>query len=266
MTRTIPSWLAAVLEQLELERPSVVTTHDIGRIRSDQGVKPPANRIIEELAKRGWLLKTGAHGAWEFVPAERAGPHSAGDPLLPVRGILATHPELPLAVALSTAIWMLDLGDRPPNQPEVAVPPGHYLPTGLRRTCRVVRHEARLAPARITGLPVHSAPTILVHLAVRPTDVRSWGAVLESLPSLLDASEEADIEHELEGRTHAAHVRFAYLVSAVAPELVERLGVRPGGKVWFGPRRKLRRHDARWNVADTVLPISPADIGHGRRK
>ena len=130
----------------------------------------------------------------------------------------------------------------------------------------MVRHEARLAPARITGLPVHSAPTILVHLAVKPTDVRSWGAVFESLPGLLDASEEADIKHELEGRAHAAHVRFAYLVSAVAPDLVERLGVLPGGKVWFGPRRTLRRHDARWNVADTVLPISPADIGHGRPK
>jgi hypothetical protein len=264
MTRPIPPWLAPVLEQLELERPSVVTVEDIERIRSGEGVKPPTNRIIEELAKRGWLSKTGAHGAWEFLPADRAGPHSTGDPLLSVRGTLATHPEMRLAVALGTAIWMLDLGDRPPNRPEVAMPPGHYVPAGLKRTCRVVRHEARLSTGRIGGLPVHKASTVLVHLVVRPTDVRSWGAILESLPDLLAASDEDEVRQELEGRAHAARVRFAYLLSDLAPDLIRRLGIRPAGKVWFGPRRKLRRHDARWNVADTILPIAPADIAHGR--
>jgi hypothetical protein len=79
------------------------------------------------------------------------------------------------------------------------------------------------------------------------------------LPELVEASDEADIISELEGRSHAAHVRFAYLVSGLAPHLVDRLAIEPAGKVWFGPRRPLKRHSAPWNVADTVLPRAPSD-------
>ncbi|OGU05798.1 MAG: hypothetical protein A2W29_10970, partial [Gemmatimonadetes bacterium RBG_16_66_8] len=242
-TRSVPPWLAGVVAELELDRPAVVTTDVVRDIRERLGVSPPAHRIIEELNARGWLLKTGAHGAWEFVPGERAGAISSGDPFLPLRATLKTTPDIPVLVALGSALWLLDIADRAPDRPEVALPKGTRVPVALKRECRTVHHDARLGPVRVQDLPVHRPATVLVHLATRPTDVRSWGSVLHCLPALLDASPEEEIRAELEGRSHSTRVRFAYLVAGLAPDLVERLAIKPAGKVWFGPRGSLRHHD-----------------------
>jgi len=91
------------------------------------------------------------------------------------------------------------------------------------------------------------------------------GAVLDALADLVAATSIADVRAELEGRPQASRVRLAYLLSGVAPELVEQLEVVPGHKVWFGPRGPLRHHDATWNVADTVLPIRPTDLAGERQ-
>jgi hypothetical protein len=230
--RSLPTWLAGVVAELELDRPSVVTREQVEELRTRTGVRAPAHRIIAELHARGWLLKTGAHGTWEFIPGERAGAISSGDPLL-------------------------DASDRAPDRQEVALPKNTFVPVALKRAYRVVHHDARLDPVRIKDLPVHRVATVLVHLVCKPTDVRSWGSVLPALPELLARSPEEGIREELTGRSHAARVRFAYLVSGLAPDLVERLDIRPAGKVWFGPRGQLRRHSARWQVADTVLPMAP---------
>jgi hypothetical protein len=143
----------------------------------------------------------------------------------------------------------------------VAVRPGTYVPAPLRRTYRVVRHNPRLEPVKIHGVPVHRSATILVHLAHRPANVRSWTGVLDRLRDLLEACAYEELARELEGRPHTTSVRFAYLTSGIRPELAERMKIEPAGKVWFGPRGKLRRHDARWNIADTVLPFHPAKLG-----
>lgn len=81
--------------------------------------------------------------------------------------------------------------------------------------------------------------------------------MLAVLPELVAQASREEILAELEGRTKATQVRFAYLVAGIAPDLVEGLSIRPGGKVWFGPRAPLRRHNARWRVADTILPFPP---------
>ena len=83
---------------------------------------------------------------------------------------------------------------------------------------------------------------------------------LEVLPDLVSACSEDEIRQELERRPHATHVRLPYLIEPIAPDIVARLSIRPAGKVWFRPRRALRRHDAKWNVADTILPISPREV------
>ncbi|MDT5031236.1 MAG: hypothetical protein QOC94_1407 [Actinoplanes sp.] len=33
-----------------------------------------------------------------------------------------------------------------------------------------------------------------------------------------------------------------------------------GTKTWFGGRRKIVRHDNRWQVADTLLPFDPRTL------
>jgi hypothetical protein len=80
------------------------------------------------------------------------------------------------------------------------------------------------------------------------------------LSALIQLTNDDDLRVELEGRPKSVQVRLAYLTSGVQPDLASRFGIEPAGKVWFGPRRKLRRHDARWNVADTVLPHHPSEL------
>jgi hypothetical protein len=256
--RTIPPWLAGVAAELELDRPGIVTPDTIDEIRKRLSLKPSAHRIIQGLHERGWLLKTGIRGAWEFIPAERAGAIPSGDPFLPLRGAMEIDSELAASVALGSALWLLDMADRAPSPPEIALPKGTPAPKGLRQIYRTVHHDARLPSILIQGIPVHRPATILVHLASKPTDARSWGAILPILPDLLSASPHHEIQAEIAGRTHATQIRLAYLISDLAPDLIEALKIQPAGKVWFGGRGPLRRHDARWQVADTLLPEAPA--------
>ena len=261
MARSIPPSLAALVEHLELERNPTVTLEEISGIAEEQGLKTPGRIIAHRLARLGWLLPTPVRGTWEFAPAERAGAIPDADPLLPLRALLSTYREdLPAALALGSALWIQDLAERSPDRREVAVPYGIPIPPALRREYRVLRHTAHLDPARVGDLPVHRPATILVHLATRPTDVLSWSSVLDCLASLVQLSSYEEIATELRGRPKSVHVRLAYLTSGVVPELSARLAIEPAGKVWFGPRRTLRRHDSIWNIADTVLPYHPSEV------
>ena len=261
MTRSIPPSLALVLEWLELERPELVTTEQLREFCERGGVAMPVGTVISKLAHRGWLLKTDTHGVWEFAPAERAGAYGSRGTLLGLKGVLVKAPKTRFSVCLTSALWLHDLMDRRPSRIEVALPPREYVPQGLRRGSRVLRFEPHLEPVEIRGVPAHRLETVLVHLAARPTDVRNWGSVLEVLAELVESIDRTALGEELAGRSHATRARLAYLVSGVAPDLASVLNVASAGKVWFGPRTKTRRHNARWNIADTILPISPAELG-----
>lgn len=258
--RSISPSLAPIVEQLELERPTVVTVDEIEQLAEQAGVGSPGAVIAHRLSERGWLSSTEVRGVWEFIPGERAGAIASGDRLITLRAVLKAH-DVEVALALGSALWMLDVSERAPDQHEVAVPDDDYVPAALKRSYRVVKYSAHLPPTEVTDVSVHSPGTVLVHLAHRPTHVKSWTNVLNHLTELVDLTSEDEIRTELEERSHATWVRLAYLLDGVAPELVSRLEIEPSSKVWFGPRQELRRHNARWKVADTVLPFSPTDLG-----
>lgn len=258
-SRSISPTLAPLLEELELERPKTVTLERIADLAEALDIRTPARIVAHRLAQKGWLLETQVAGVWEFAPADRAGAISDADPFLTLRALLARD-DLPVAIALGSALWLHNVADRSPYPHEVAIPSGLRVPRALQREYRVVRHQARLAQQEVNGLPVHRTATVLVHLAHRPSDVKSWAGVLDLLPDLLAVCEHEDIEVELAGRPHATRIRLAYLLQSLAPGLIRDLNIMPAGKVWFGPRRPLRRHDARWNVADTLLPFSPREL------
>ena len=258
--RSISPTLALVLEELELDRPKTVSLEKIAELAEAHGIRTPARILAHRLARKGWLLETQVPGVWEFAPADRAGPISDADPFLTLRALL-TRDDLPVAIALGSALWLHNLADRFPYPHEVAVPSGFRVPRALRNEYRVVRHQANLGNQEVNGLPVHRTATVLVHLAHRPTDVTSWAGVLDLLPDLLATCDKDDILAELADRPHATRARFAYLFQSLAPDLIRDLNIAPAGKVWFGPRGPLRHHDARWNVADTLLPFSPRELG-----
>jgi hypothetical protein len=255
LTRSIPSALAPLLELLELERPLVLTVSQLAQLARTAGVPGRPNMVIKRLADKGWLLPTGVHGSWEFVPADRAGPFSSQDPWLPLRATLLTHPSLEVRVALGSALWLMELTDRGPDRPEIAVPHKQRLPKLPQY--RITRFRASLPPREIQGLPVEAPASLLIHLAERPAEVRSWEAILAAMPQLVEQITVADLDAELAGRSAATRARCGYLAAPYASQLVAHLEPAPGGTVRFGPRRPARRYDARWRVSDTVLPRAP---------
>jgi len=265
MTRTIPPSLGLILTELELDAPQVVTLAELAALATRTGIGTEPRVVADRLRKLGWLLPTETAGVWEFAPAAHAGPIGHGDQFLGLRAALAARPSLDAAVSLASALLAHGLTDRAPDRLEVAVKTGTSIPEGLRRATRVVVFDANLAPERSRGVPVHLPATILVHIAARPADVRGWGAIAEALPELVAVITPADINSELAGRPRSVRVRLAYLTQGAAPDLADRLvppddGGRSAPKIWFGPRGSLKRHSARFSVADTLLPFDPASL------
>ena len=269
MTRTIPPSFGPILTELELEAPLVVTLAELAALVKRTGIGTEPRVVADRLRKLGWLLPTETAGVWEFAPAAHAGPIGHGDQFLGLRAALAARPTLDAAVCLTSALAAHGLTDRAPDRLEVAVDPGGSVPQGLLRAARVVVFGAHLPPERSLGVPVHRPATVLVHLAARPVDVRGWGAIADSLPELVDVVTLAEVDTELVGRPRAVRVRLAYLTQGVAPDLADRLvppdeGGRAAPKVWFGSRGRLKRHNSRFAVADTLLPFDPASLRRGR--
>jgi len=265
MARSLPRSLAPVVERLELDQPEIVTSADLARMALEFGIGTAPALVAHRLLRLGWLLPTGVNGAWEFVPGSHAGPHSRGGPLLPIKAALARKPDLPAAVALSSAAWLWGLADHAPPTIELAVRPGTHLPAGLRRQVQVLWFDARLPAGHRRGVPVQRLASVLVHLAARPARIASWGGVVEWLADAVSEVEEAELRLELIDRPHAVHARLAYLLQGLWPAAAERIGAAGGGagkgsRVWFGRRAKVRRHAARWHVADTLLPFDPAQL------
>jgi predicted transcriptional regulator of viral defense system len=265
VTRTIPRSLGPILGELELDAPQVVTLAELAALVTRTGVGTEPRVVADRLRKLGWLLPTQTAGVWEFAPAAHAGPIGHGDPYLELRAALANHPLLDAAVCLTSALLAHGLTDRAPDRLEVAVKTRASIPEGLRRATRVVVFDSNLAPERTSGVPVQRPGTVLVHVAARPADVRGWGAIADALPELVEMAAPADIDAELAGQPRSVRVRLAYLTQGVAPDLADRLVAphergRAAPKVWFGPRGSLKRHDARFSVADTVLPFDPASL------
>jgi hypothetical protein len=265
MTHAIPPSLGPLVTELELDGPEIVTMAQLEALVRRIGIRTEPRVVAARLRERGWLLPTGTVGVWEFAPGAHAGAIGHGDPYLALRAALAARPSLRAAVCLMSALRMLGLAERAPDRLEVAVATSASVPAGLRRAARVVVFDPNLSPTRIGALPVHVPATILVHLAARPTDVRGWGGIGDLLSELVEQADLGGIDHELEDRPRSVRVRLAYLTQGVAPQLADQLvppgeGGRTAPKVWFGPRRSLKRHSTRFSVADTLLPFDPAGL------
>lgn len=260
MTRDVPLSFAPVIAHLELEEAFLVTMDDLEAILERTSTSTATRLVAKRLRDRGWLLPTETPGVWEFAPGSHAGPIGRGHPFREVLAASLAHGDLDIAVCLASALWTHRLLDRAPSKPEVAVPKGARIPKGLARAARVVRYDRRLPTVELRGTPVHRLESVLVHLADRPADVASWGGIRDALPELVARVDREALEHELEDRPATVGTRLAYLTQALAPDFAERVANPGHGKVWFGPRAPLKRHDARFDVADTVLPFDPAKL------
>ncbi|MDR2372744.1 MAG: type IV toxin-antitoxin system AbiEi family antitoxin [Bifidobacteriaceae bacterium] len=258
MTRSIGPSEALVLERLELERPELVTMAGMEALLAETGARTEPRVFAARLRDKGWLLPTGQRGVWEFAPAAVAGPYSAHDPLMPLKAFLARSPGSACALTFQAAAWAHGLADRVPSRPEVAASDA-----ATRRRLPDALDASVFSPALLTeskrGVPTLQTESIFAHLSASPSAVRSWASAAEWLPGLSAALRQDRLVKELEPRPGAVRARAGYLLQGLRPDLaeaVQRLSL-PGGKTWFGPRGKLKRHDNRWQVADTLLPFDP---------
>jgi len=258
-SRSLSRQLAPLVTELELRQPVLVTLEELAALAEEAGLRTPAKVIAARLRGTGWLLPTGQRGVYEFAPGAHAGPYGHGDPFIDLRAaLLAGHPH---TVALQSALWLHGLAERAPNRHELAAAPGSVVPVSVRRRMRVIRFLANLPPAQIEQLPVHRRATILVHLAAKPGDVRGWTTFAEALPELAAQSTAEDLEQELRSRPGTVRRRLAYLISGVAPALADRLEpCVPPSVTWFSSSRASHRYDARFNVADGLLPFDPRTL------
>lgn len=258
MARTLSPTLAVVVEDLELDQPTVVTTELLRDIATRHQLGTSVKVIAARLRHAGWLLPTGRRGVWEFAPGAHAGPIGHGDPTLALQVALAADPHLAAALALGTAAWALGHADRVPARLDIAVPVGTRLREPLRRTMSITSFTTAVGPIRAKGVPCHRPETILVHLAHDPAAPRSWTSVLEWLADLAAEAQSAVFSAELSDRPRSTAIRAGYLLSGLRPDLAAPLQDRAGQVVRFGPRTgPLRRHVGSWRVLDYLLPSDP---------
>lgn len=257
MTRTIPTSLAPVLEQLELEQADLVTMSHLDELVRSAGVGTQTRTVAARLRERGWLLSTGQRGVWEFAPAAIAGAHSRGGPTRLLRAALA-RAEVTCGLTFQAAAWALDLADRAPARVEVAAANDRsaaQLPAALD----VSVFMPRLPYSTAKSVPVLRPASVLTHMAATPTRVRSWASALEWLPEVAAEATAGDVLTELDSRAATVSARMGYLIQSMRPDIAARI-VGPKTKTWFGPRNKTIRHDSRWQVADTLLPFDPRTL------
>jgi hypothetical protein len=202
---------------------------------------------------------------WEFAPAAVAGAHSRNDPVTPLRAFLTQRPGVRCGLTFQAAEGAHGLADRAPLRLEVAAAAGalvHQLPSAIVGSV----FDPRLEYRSLREVPALAPESILVHMAARPSAVRSWTSALEWLPEFTQILTAESLVTELDERSAAVRSRTGYLLQGLRPDLADVIrNLAPqngtkGSKTWFGPRGKLLHHDAAWQVADTILPFDPRKL------
>ena len=256
--RSIPKGFSGMLEELELERPQLVTTSQLANLCERSGIRTPAKVLASRLREKGWLLATPQRGVWEFAPAELADPYSSADPLLPLKAHAAAHPDDRFALASQTAVWALGLADRVPAVIDAAF---ERMPTSVPRGVNASTYRTNIPVIAAKGVSALAPESIVVHMAQRPSAMRSWQGVVEWLPDVAYELDAAKVLDELGGRPQSVAARTGYLLQGVRPDVADVImeASPPHSKVRFGNRPAIR-NDERWQVSDSTLPFDPREM------
>jgi len=234
--RSIPGWLAPVVQDFEFEPRRLVGVEDVLRARPDLS-RPLARQALAALVRRGWLRPTGVRGTYEFLPAA-AGPSPSGDPWLALRAALTRCPDLS-HVGAASAAWLRGYAQRSPARHIVVTTPGVRIPPALAETYRVLRTAPAPAGDCIDGLPVPIAPELLAEVA-QLAPCLSLDAAQGWLRRLLDDASPAAVAATLAGRGPATRARAGYIAEACGAEAhaaaIAALGDVGAGPYYTGPR------------------------------
>jgi hypothetical protein len=263
MARSLPRSLADIVEQLELDQPSVVTLTDLANLaretgRDDSGELDDdrVRTVAYELQRRGWLGPLRTRNAWEFIPGARAGAYGSGDRLIELRAQLAINPEVPFVLAMDSAATLLGLAQHLPDNETIAAPSGTRIPKGLRGWRIVHITFPDTGTEERDGLPVWSLDALLAGIATRPSSYHDLAGLGQWLPTCGQRIDYQRLTECLVGAAASTTQRAIYLLgSAGRRDLAERLAEQhpPRGPVWFSTRKPGSRQDSLSKVADADL-------------
>lgn len=255
-TRSLPTRLAPVVEDLELRQPSVVTGSLLREILAETDADVSPDVLAERLVRLGWLLPLRKRDAWEFAPGARAGRFSAGDPWIELRALLAHDPDAPVAVAFESAVWELGHSSHIPTRPVLAHRPDWRAPEALR--VRAVTFDWHVPTKLARGLPVWTEATVVVGAAARPAAQGNWGNADDWLVETFRAATRDDVLAEVAGRRVSTLARLGYLAEwagrdDIAEDVEELLPSRLP-VTFLGARDRRSAWSRRWRVYDAMLP------------
>ena len=261
MTRMISSSLAGILQDLELERPLLVTRGLLNDLKNKHHVASSVEVVAARLKEKGWLLSTGIQGVWEFIPAEVAGVYSTNDPLLIFRAFHAKHPTIKCALTFQTAAWIYGDSDRAPSDVYVSI--DEYRHAHLLKEFAYVSVFRPNLPYRvISNVTVLARESVIVQMAAKPSSVPSWASVLEWIPGFCAELSPEGVYDELASRSPFVSQRLGYLIQSARPDIADEIykNTKPKNNAWFGERKQTLRYDKRFMVADTHLPFDPKKL------
>lgn len=255
-TRKATASVATLLEGLELRQPKVVTNDLLADVIAETGSHLNSQAAAERLVREGWLFPLRTRGAWEFVPASRAGRYPSGDTWIELRALLSRHPTAPVAVAFASAVWEQGYSSHQPSRSTLAHRPGWRAPRALG-DMQMVSYDWRLPTLEKDGLAIWQPATVVVAAANRPDAQDDWGNADEWLLETFHATTPTDIVTEARDRSNPTLARLCYLaewsgridiVEALMPLLPKHLTV-----TYFGPRKRQGRWIKRWKLYDSLL-------------
>jgi len=261
MTRTISNSIAGILQELELERPLLVTREKLSDLKDKYHITSSVEVVASRLKEKGWLLPTDRRGVWEFVPAEVAGIYSANDPLLCFRTFRAKYPMIKCALTFQTAAWLYGDSDRMPSSIHVSVEEYKHARL-LKGHALISIFQPKINTQLVSNVPVLARESIIVQMTTKPASVNSWASVPEWLPDFCAELSSDRIFEELADRPLCVSQRLGYLIQKLRPDIADKLIKRnePVNNAWFGDRKHTLRYDKRFLVADSLLPFDPKRI------
>lgn len=266
VARSIPSSLAGVLGELELERPAVVTVELINELGARAGLRLAAREAVRRLQRLGWLLPLRVRGAWELAPADRAGALPAGDPFIELQALSAVRPDIRTGVGFDSAAFLRGLATRQ-AMPEVLVfdegSPAIRALSDFRRVDLTLSDEAY---GTHMGLRVQTINGLLAAISIRPDGFHDWPGIGQWLAKATQEADTDTIRRLLAGRPAAAWHRAAYLLRSGGDQRAcdALLAASPPGRgpFYLGPRRRGGVFDATTKIVDTVI-ARYASVGIG---
>jgi hypothetical protein len=262
--RTIRRSLAAIVEQLELENPVVVTVSDLAaHMNTDESA---ARSVAYELQRAGWLGRLRTRNSWEFLPGARAGAISSGDRFVEFRARRAVDSSWPGVLAMESAASMAGLAQRQPDREVIALPEGHVLPKSLARDYRSVSLDlGPLACMTTNGLPHWTMDGLIVGIAARPANYRDVAGLGQWLPIAGQQIHPAIVLELLERMNAATRQRVAYLLDLAGrgDAMSDVMDSYPATETsWMGRHVRGGRFHSASQVNDTMLHQF-LTVGHG---